>query len=1558
MSEEGAQQLYWDEDAQRYYKYDADKNDYYTDDETRAADEATAQEAAAEAAAQAAAAAEGDDAPGNPASAAPSRLPSRALSPAVSVPCQQNTVTKAVPSAPSSRPSSTPSTPPLRASSAVGSPPPRDSAEGVESSLVVKASTDNGADGEKDQASSSGDSAKAETSQPSPAGAAQSNETVAGKPLSREPSSAAVPTAHPSPSVSGGSESASNGPTDSGLATTKTSVFRSGTLGSRDKGLEELSVAGGRGSGVSAAADTVATAHDQDLKKELLSLQKKLELAEKRIQDLTVQLVHAEQGMTDDERIVNLTRDRDELSFQLKQQEEEIAELEEGLEAAAVEKEGALLQAEKNKELAADIKLQYENLLVDKDLELAALREEMAQQQLQLRDSKRQQLDNQQLRERVFHYDKTFVQLKQLLLDVSMQKSAKEEEVNALLEFQREAGERIEELENGAADDAQLLQICEEQQAKQMELIDIQQQQLQSLVVHLQETNGQRMTYQQAFDRLSRVFKDKEAKNRAAIDALQSENETLRIKTEHLQALTAPRWQRVYSLKQRQRGERKRSQGVEAGEAGEDKEQFEKEEEAEGDVGGVVTVAEEAQEDELESLQIRVASLSLQNSQKVVWLGCRDEKLRLLRMALPEEYAKQIERTTEGVLALHASAFHCFLYLNHINTVYIQPLFADAAANPRTAIKEQGFIRWLVSSVVSVSRLARALTLLLYHLRTSSASASSASLMEQLVSPEGAACSVVFSALRQTTKLLASASACTLSSSFSLDGVEETTQSLSAFLPPQCASLLFENEMSSAALRDVSDQAPSRETSSTFSSSAARAPLLSLLPLVATILHSSRALALLGVAAACVVEVDTLQDGGRGVSAANMNAAVDARRKWGELLVVVSSAIAALPPPLPAVQEGVQGAALSTSASEGERNGDALSIRPAHKCRQTHAEFEETKGFGAWLLTSVRLRDVAREGQTEKREGKEGEGEGEKGEEKEGEMRKGGGGGGALVLEDVYQALGRVVSLLADAPELREARFLPDKSYETLMAFAARFDPTENTMPTLATDMPGRRVWDLPSESMQTRLAESEQLEKKLKDAEEEGEKLRSELEEHERTVVEKTEAAAKWERLYSSARPKADSYDQVEAQLQRVLQEKSTYLHMLDATRRKVELTSTEAHQLRHDKRELSVHVQDLTRRLEALKKISISATSGGDVEQIQIMRNIIRKQELELMDVRLAAACKQVAKQEQDILDALREPGRPELARQASGFSRVSSLTQDLRRDFDSLASTPAVHASKLGVALPNSVQRLFNDETLKTQMEEAEQDALDIGPEAGVQLLDEYRRLQTAILLHAFQVPVWNPSAPPEENRTKLKRYRNEHDALQLQMLSLARRVDRLFSRVGGGLNGGFGEHADLSSSRYIRRFTALANAVSPASCVAPEMFPRLSSHAHSAATRSTAKKEKGEKVGGKETNENRASDASAGERTLEAIRAVSSLALTKAPVMRLTLPGGPLWQSAGVSRSTLRATTGEDSAQVESEDEQKKDARVAEAKRKSHSNLVQKLVVTEEQLASLYKKIAGF
>lgn len=87
--------------------------------------------------------------------------------------------------------------------------------------------------------------------------------------------------------------------------------------------------------------------------------------------------------------------------------------------------------------------------LVDKDLEIAALREELAQQQLELQNSQQLRPEISQLRERILHYDKTFVQLKQLLLKVSSEKNAMEEENQALIEYRRKAEEKIAELEAG-----------------------------------------------------------------------------------------------------------------------------------------------------------------------------------------------------------------------------------------------------------------------------------------------------------------------------------------------------------------------------------------------------------------------------------------------------------------------------------------------------------------------------------------------------------------------------------------------------------------------------------------------------------------------------------------------------------------------------------------------------------------------------------------------------------------------------------------------------------------------------------------------------------------------------------------------------------------------------------------------------------------------------------------------------------------------------------------------------------------------------------------------------
>lgn len=67
--------------------------------------------------------------------------------------------------------------------------------------------------------------------------------------------------------------------------------------------------------------------------------------------------------------------------------------------------------------------------------------------------------------------------------------------------------------QGGASEDAQLLQTYESQHGAQRDLIEAQERQLGILVRQLQESNAAKVTYQQAFDRLSKVFKEKEAKN-------------------------------------------------------------------------------------------------------------------------------------------------------------------------------------------------------------------------------------------------------------------------------------------------------------------------------------------------------------------------------------------------------------------------------------------------------------------------------------------------------------------------------------------------------------------------------------------------------------------------------------------------------------------------------------------------------------------------------------------------------------------------------------------------------------------------------------------------------------------------------------------------------------------------------------------------------------------------------------------------------------------------------------------------------------------------------------
>lgn len=219
------------------------------------------------------------------------------------------------------------------------------------------------------------------------------------------------------------------------------------------------------------------------------------------------------------------------------------------------------------------------------------------------------------------------------------------------------------------------------------------------------------------------------------MEHLNAEINQLRSKNEHLQSLTAPRWQRVYALKQQSKTPLMRQKlaaksgpptravaqssvapSTRPSDAAQSAESKVAEENSSavlersasaggGDDGGGAGLHSEGREEQtgegfvseqqeaagtqgeemLEALQVQIATLQAHAAQRQIQISCRDEKLRLLRLALPEDCVTKIEKSSEGVVAMHAAVWQCFLYLQHVHGVYVQPLMADAVSNPKVS---------------------------------------------------------------------------------------------------------------------------------------------------------------------------------------------------------------------------------------------------------------------------------------------------------------------------------------------------------------------------------------------------------------------------------------------------------------------------------------------------------------------------------------------------------------------------------------------------------------------------------------------------------------------------------------------------------------------------------------------------------------------------------------------------------------------------------------------------------------------------------------------------------
>lgn len=214
---------------------------------------------------------------------------------------------------------------------------------------------------------------------------------------------------------------------------------------------------------------------------------------------------------------------------------------------------------------------------------------------------------------------------------------------------------------------------------------------------------------------------------------------------------------------------------------------------------------------------------------------------------------------------------------------------------------------------------------------------------------------------------------------------------------------------------------------------------------------------------------------------------------------------------------------------------------------------------------------------------------------------------------------------------------------------------------------------------------------------------------------------------------------------------------------------------------------------------------------------------------------------------------------------------------------------------------------------------------------------------------------------------------------------------------GSRGGFGEHASLSTSRYIRQFTMLADVASPASSLQSSSPCLDQASSSSTATGGVVGDSSGAirpSGGVKDEKEATGKEGETPSLKTESVQPhpVTDLAVRdgfntpagmalRTPVMRLTVAGKPAWMSGGTGGKaayTAGAATpvGEASGKTgERSDGQKGEGRgkheTMSEKGVGRENagkgvaahgrcpeVVQKrLIVTEAQLAALYKKIAG-
>ncbi|KAL8445627.1 hypothetical protein Emed_005497 [Eimeria media] len=353
-----------------------------------------------------------------------------------------------------------------------------------------------------------------------------------------------------------------------------------------------------------------------------------------------------------------------------------------------------------------------------------------------------------------------------------------------------------------------------------------------------------------------------------------------------------------------------------------------------------------------------------------------------------------------------------------------------------------------------------------------------------------------------------------------------------------------------------------------------------------------------------------------------------------------------------------------------------------------------------------------------------------------------------------------------------------------------------------------------------------------------------------------------------------------VEASLESSEKQQRRYVALINDLRDRLQLVEAETTTLRTERTDLTQKVHDQQRKLEALKRLSLSAQSGGTPSaETDALRAIVWKQQLELQQLQLRNTAADPA---------------------ADGFYRKLQQQQQIRQQQQQRQQQPQQQQQQQAVQPSGHT-------------------AAEGGVEGALKLIEEFKAFEAASLRHSFSVPLWDPAAPPGENRKRLQKHKAEHDALCMQANALGKKLEKRFSGlVAEAHHPGFGEHASVGTSHFLRRFADLKDLAF--STLQPQQQQQEQQQ---------------------------------------------QLQQQPQPAMRIHLQGLPPWLSSSAFAApdaSLDAAAAAAGAQPAAAPGSKQlgaatPAAFCSAAATAAQNMSMKLVVTEDQLAQLYRRIAG-